>query len=454
MLLSGSIFLITFIALIIDKIPRTIVAISGAVAMLLFGVMNISEAMAFVSWETIGLLFGMFTLVAILSEAGFFQFLALLVAQKLNYQAIPIFIVFPVLAAFLAAFIDSITVMLFLVSLTYEICRVVGMNPVPLVIAEVCLANIGGSATLVGDPPNVILGTMLGFNFNDFATHTAPIAIVGALTCIGFFYFKEKNNIHASQADFNANNSALSIDRNVLRELEKSELPGHGSSGLHPADKIKDRKLLSLGLIGFGCAIVLLTTHTFLEHSFGLKISVAEAALIPATIVVLLGGEKTHEIIHKIDLDVLLFFIALFIIVGGLEKTHVIKFLADGMVSLSGGNPYILFAFLIFGAGYTSGVVDNVPLALTMGVILKDISQASNMLALPIMVWALALGVDIGGNITPIGASANVVAYSSMEKFGTKVGWGKWISYTFIATTLVLTISYGLIILKLKLGWY
>jgi Na+/H+ antiporter NhaD/arsenite permease-like protein len=433
MLLSGSIFLVTFIALIIDKIPRTLVAISGAVAMIAFGVMNISEAMAFVSWETIGLLFGMFSLVAILSEAGFFQFLALLVAEKLKYKAAAIFIVFPLLAAFLAAFIDSITVMLFLVSLTYEICHVVKMNPIPLVVAEVCCANIGGAATLVGDPPNVILGTMLGFTFNDFATNTGPIAIICSLLCVALFYMREKKNIAASQEGVVA-----------VRE----------TAGLRAIDKIKDRYLLKVGLSGFVVAIILLTTHTFLEHTVGIKISVAEAALIPAVLAILMGSHKTHDIIHRIDIDVLLFFIALFVIVGGLEKTHVIKFLADSMVAISGGNPYILLAFLLFGAGYTSGVVDNVPLALTMGVILKDISQASNMLALPIMVWALALGVDIGGNITPIGASANVVAYSSMEKFGSKVGWGRWISYAFWPTTLVLFVCYALILVKLHIGWY
>ena len=434
MLLSGSIFLITFIALIFDKIPRTIVAITGAVSMIAFGVLDISEAMTFVSWETIGLLFGMFSLVAMLSEAGFFQFLALWVAEKLDYKAAAIFVVFPLLAAFLAAFIDSITVMLFLVSLTYEICHVVKMNPIPLVVAEVCGANIGGAATLVGDPPNVILGTMLGFTFNDFATHTAPIAIIGALVCVTMFYMKEKKNIAASQV---------------------GSVAAQETSGLRPADKIKDKYLLTVGLTGFFAAIILLTSHTFLEHAIGIKLSVAEAALIPAIIAILFGGHKTHDIIHRIDIDVLLFFIALFVIVGGLEKTHVIKFLADSMVSISGGNPYILLAFLLFGAGYTSGVVDNVPLALTMGVILKDISsQPSSMLALPIMVWALALGVDIGGNITPIGASANVVAYSSMEKFGTKVGWGRWIGYAFWPTTVVLVICYALIILKLQIGWY
>ena len=433
MLLSSSIFLITFIALIVDKIPRTIVAVAGAVAMIATGVLSISEAMEFVSWETIGLLFGMFSLVAILSEAGFFQFLALWVAEKLHYKAAAIFLVFPLLSAFLAAFIDSITVMLFLVSLTYEICRVVRMNPIPLVIAEVCSANIGGAATLVGDPPNVILGTMLGFTFNDFAAHTGPIAIIGAFLCVGLFYLKERKNIAASQA------GGVAVQE---------------TAGLRPSDKIKDRYLLNVGLVGFFIAIVLLTTHTFIEHSFGIKISVAEAALIPAMGAILFGKSKTHDIIHRIDIDVLLFFVALFVIVGGLEKTHVIKFLADSMVAISGGSPYILLAFLVFGAGYTSGVVDNVPLALTMGVILKDISQASNMPALPIMVWALALGVDIGGNITPIGASANVVAYSSMEKFGSKVSWGSWIRYAFWPTTIVLVICYALILVKLHIGWY
>jgi Na+/H+ antiporter NhaD/arsenite permease-like protein len=162
------IFVLTYIAIITEKVNRTVVAFAGGLALILFKIFTLNDAITFVSWETIGLLFGMFIIVTALSLAGFFTYLALKIAKWLKYSPVRIFIVFPIVTFFLAAFMDSITVMLFFTALTFELCRMLKIDAVPLIITEVCMANIGGSSTLVGDPPNVILGLKLGFYFNDF----------------------------------------------------------------------------------------------------------------------------------------------------------------------------------------------------------------------------------------------------------------------------------------------
>jgi Na+/H+ antiporter NhaD/arsenite permease-like protein len=187
MTIALTIFALTYLLIATEKFPRQAVALLGGTLMIMFGVFDIKEALGFVDWETMGLLFGMFILVAILAEAGFFTWLAIEIAAKLQYRPSLIFIFFPLLAAFMAAFMDSITVMLFLSALTLRISRLTKLDPVPLIIAEVCAANTGGAATLVGDPPNVILGTTLGFGFNDFLIHNGPVVFfcgIGNCRCL------------------------------------------------------------------------------------------------------------------------------------------------------------------------------------------------------------------------------------------------------------------------------
>jgi Na+/H+ antiporter NhaD/arsenite permease-like protein len=424
------IFAATYIAIGMEKIPRTTVAISGALLLLIFGVMDLKEAVGFINWETIGLLFGMFCIVAALSESGFFTFLALVAARRLNYDPVRILVVFPIVTGVLACFMDSITVMLFFASLTFELARLLKVDPVPLVVAEVCLANTGGSATLVGDPPNVILGTMLGYNFNDFVVHTGPVALAAGAASVLYFYLQFRKRMRAGGQ----------VDRQELERLE-------------PTQAIVDRKLMNYGLVAFAVAIALLIVHPFLEHA-GIPLTVPLAALLPAFGMLILGGRRTEGVLHKVEYEVLLFFMGLFIVVGGLEKTGVIRYLAEGVAKTFEGNSVGLITALVWGSGVTSGVVDNVPFALTMAYVIKEIAATSGTLALSMMVWAVALGTDIGGNFTPIGASANVVAYHSLEKKGVTIGWLRWIRLALPCTVVALIISTLLLIAKNAVRFY
>lgn len=430
--LAVSVFLATYVAIGMEKINRTIVSMSGAILLLLLGVLSLKEAVTtYVHWETVGLLFGMFTIIAVLSEAGFFTYMALVVAKKLDYNPYRIFVVFPLVTGFLSAFMDSITVMLFFATLTYELSHLLKFDAIPVVVAEVSLANIGGASTLVGDPPNVILGLMLGFSFNDFVIHNGPTAVVAALGAIGVAYLQSRKRLVLGGI----------VDRNALLAMD-------------PAKAIKDVRLFKLGLGAFLVAIVFLVIHAWVERTLHIPLTAPLAPLIPAFVILILGGSKTEAILRKIDYDVLLFFIGLFVVVGGLEKTGAIKALADLIANVFRHQDLALVSTLMWFSAVSSAIVDNVPFALSMVYVIKGIAGQVGVPALSMMVWAVSLGTDIGGNGTPIGASANVVAYAAMEKHGHRIGWPRWMWLAIPQTLAALLISNLGLALKLWLKFY
>lgn len=428
------IFLIAYIAIASEKFPRHWVALLGGALLVAFGVMNIEEAFSYISWETLGLLAGMFLLVSILQEAGFFTWLAMTAVRKVNYHPTRLFVVLVLMAAFLAMFMDSITVMLFLAALTIQLCRLLNLDPVPVIIAEVCAANTGGAATLVGDPPNVILGTTLGFTFSDFVTHTAPISLISALILLGMFYLTNRKALKDAHA---------ALDEATIAEIE----------ALHNEDL--HAHLTRVGLTGFLTAVFLLVFHMPLSEWTGLPISAAVAALVPAGVaLVALRDDQKKKTLLKVDGESILFFGGLFVLIGGLEKVQVFEKLALVLSQVAQASPTQLVLALHWGPGLLSGILDNVPLALAMSYVLKDLAAIPGMPALGLMVWSLALGVDIGGNLTPIGASANVVAYAYTEHHHGPIGWKRWLGLAVPATLTVMVVASFLIFLKGYIGWY
>ena len=434
MILALLVFILAYIAIASEKFPRHWVALLGGALLILFGVLTPTEAMSYISWETLGLVAGMFTLVSILVQAGFFTWLAMTSLRKVNYHPVPLFIIMILLAAFLAAFMDSITVMLFLAALTLQLCILLKLDPVPLIIAEVCAANTGGSATLVGDPPNVILGTTLGFSFSDFATNTGPLAIIGALILVMYFYLKNRKALtHAH----------IALTPEMIEKIDKLH-----SEPLHV-------HLTRVGLTGFIMAVVLLIFHIPLSSLTGLPINAAVAALIPAGIALIaLRDDQRKNILLNVDGESILFFAGLFMMIGGLEKVHLFESLAKSLATATASNSNALIMALHWGPGLASGIFDNVPLALAMTFVLKDLAAIPGTPALSMMVWSLAMGVDVGGNLTPIGASANVVAYSYMEHNHGPIGWKRWLMIAVPPTIIVMIIVSFLLIYKNQTGWY
>jgi Na+/H+ antiporter NhaD/arsenite permease-like protein len=428
------IFILAYVAIASEKFPRHWAALIGGGLLIVFGILSPLEALTYISWETLGLICGMFVLVSILSEAGFFSWLAMRAIRKVNYHPASLFIVLILLSAALAMFMGSITVMLFLAALTLQLCRLLKLDPVPLIIAEVCAANTGGAGTLVGDPPNMVLGTMLGFNFADFFEHTGPVSIIAAFLLLGVFYWTNrkalKNAHHAMTAE-------------TVEEIEV----------LHTESA--HAQLTRVGLIGFLAAVVLLILHAPLGDITGLPINGATAALIPAALaLVAITNHERKSVILKVDLESILFFTGLFVLIGGLEKVQVFEKLAEGLAESASANPTGLVMALHWGPGLASGIVDNVPLALAMGYVLEDLAKIPGMPALALMVWSLALGVDIGGNFTPIGASANVVAYAYMERNHGAIGWKRWFLLAAPPTALVMILATLLVMFKGQIGWY
>ncbi len=418
-IISLVIFALTYILIATEKVNRTVAAFFGAILLIFFKVFTLKDAISYISWETIGLLFGMFLIVTALSEAGFFTFLALVTAKALKYSPIKLFIVFPMLAWLLSGFMDSITVMLFFAALTYQLCKMLKIDPTPLIVTEVILANIGGAATLVGDPPNVILGLKLGFYFNDFVIHNGPIALSAGICALAYCYL---------------------VNRRSLLEAEK--IPKPELALMDPKSAIEDRHQLKVALAAFFIAIAFLTTHTYIEDRLDLGLIVPLASMGPAFMMLaVLGRKKASSIITKIDYEVILFFMGLFIVVGGIEHTGVISIMANYITETFQGNDLGLLASLMWGSGLASGVIDNVPFALSMAYVLENIVTHVGVPALSIMVWATSLGLDIGGNFTPIGASANLVAYSAMERRGLRIGWKRWVKLAIPATLIALLVS-------------
>ncbi|GAP21085.1 SLC13 family permease [Leptolinea tardivitalis] len=433
MIKSIVIFVIAYAVIISEKFPRHWVALIGGALLIITGVLTPQDAITYINWETLGLLSGMFVLVSILNEAGFFSWLAMTAIRKVNYQPIALFLVLVLMASGLSMFMDSITVMLFLSALTLQLTRLLKIDPIPVVIAEVCAANVGGAATLMGDPPNVILGTTLGYTFNDFAINTGPISASIAIMLFVVFYFINRNSLmHA---------------REMLTPETIAEIEGLQTEKVHV-------HMTRVGVVFFSIAVLLLVFHLPLSKVTGLPINAATAALVPALMAILfLKPGQARNVILKVDGESLLFFGGLFLLIGGLEKTRVFEMMADilaGSTTTSNG----MVMALHWIPGLASGVLDNVPLALAMSYVLEDLAKIPGMPALALMVWALALGVDIGGNLTPIGASANVVAYSYMERNYSKVGWKRWIMIAVPPTLMAMIMASLMVVGKGMIGWY
>ncbi len=434
MFFTLTIFILAYIAIASEKFPRHYVALLGAGLLIVFGILSPMEALSYINWETLGLLAGMFTLVSILQEAGFFTWLAMKSLKKVNYHPVALFVILIIFAAVMAMFMDSITVMLFLSALTLQLCRLLKLDPVPLVIAEVCAANTGGAATLVGDPPNVILGTTLGFNFADFITHTGPISAIAALLLLGMFYL--------------TNRKSLMDAHDLLTDATITEIEALHNEPMHA-------HLTRVGLIGFLAAVILLVLHIPLSDLTGFHVNAAVAALVPAGIALLvMKSVDRKKAVLKVDGESILFFAGLFVLIGGLEKIDIFKSMAQGLSEISTDNHSGLVMALHWIPGLASGIVDNVPLALAMSYVLKDLAAIPGMPALGLMVWSLALGVDIGGNLTPIGASANVVAYSFMERNHGSIGWKRWLVVAVPPTILAMLFASLSVMLKGHWGWY
>ncbi|MEE0927655.1 MAG: SLC13 family permease [Acutalibacteraceae bacterium] len=371
-----------------------------------------------IDWATILFIAGMMVMVEGMAKSGFFRWLCMLLAKWVNYKSVPLFITFMVMSACLAMFIDSITVILFLAAITIELARLLKFSPVPMILAEIFCANLGGSSTMCGDPPNIIIGSALGYSFTDFLLNTGLMAGISLVAVVIYFYL---------------------VNRKTLMEADKAEKDL--SAMPTPASAIVNMKDFIVSICIFLLAVVLLVTHA------NTGLSVATIGVGIAIITLIAAGKDIPHILKGVDYKTLLFFVGLFIVVGGLEQTGVLKIIADFIASISGGNVMVICAIIIWFSAVASAFVDNIPFAATMVPIIVSLAGPDGTL-LATLAWSLAMGTDIGGCATPIGASANVVGPSVAAKNGYMIGWGKFCKQSVPATIIVLTISTLVIFLR------
>jgi Na+/H+ antiporter NhaD/arsenite permease-like protein len=421
-LLALIIFAAVYIVMVLDLADRTVMVLFGALTMVGLGVLTEGEAIAAIRWEAIGLIFGMFILVAALTESGFFRWIGLHALKKTKFDLLKIYIVFCALSAFLAAFMDCITVMVFMASLTIEVCVILKAPPLPIIFAEIFSANIGGCATMVGDPPNVIVGTELNMTFIDFATHTAPIAMIAFavnLVFFGLWYKKifEKKN----------------VDIGKIIEEHKD---------LNPFSAVTDVKQMRMALMVFAFTVTLLVMHSVLD------LMVAYVAILGAALVILLGHRKMDHLIEKIDWHTIVFLAGLFVMVGGLEKSGLLSEFANGIVGVSGDSPIIIMSVLLWTVGLLAAVFDNIPLAAAMVPVIRSISAQTGV-EVNSLAYTMTLGWDIGGNATPIGASTNIVALAIAEKNHLEYSWRDYCKVGIPAVIVTLLVVNLLVVLLL-----
>lgn len=367
------------------------------------------ESSSGVNWATIIFILGMMIMVEGMARVGFFRWLCMRLAKLVHYKVLPIFVTFMIMSGVLAMFIDSITVILFLSTVTIELSQLLKFNPLPMILSEIFCANLGGSATMCGDPPNIIIGTSFGYSFADFIMNTGAIAGICMIFTVLFFFFAYKKDLKGDES------------------IDVSTFPT-------PESAITDKKGFILSSFIFGCAVILLVTHAMTG------LTVATIGVFISILTLLSAPKHIPEIIKKVDYKTILFFLGLFIVVGGLEQTGILEIVAGFIGKISGGNVYLMIAIIIWVSAIASAFIDNIPFAATMIPVIQSLAATTGV-SLTIMTWALSMGTDIGGSATPIGASANVVGTSVAGKAGYPVGWGTYCAKAVPATIIVMIIS-------------
>ena len=414
-IISSLIFGVTFALILTERMHRTVVAMAGAVLMVLAGIIfdfyHPEDALAAVDFNTLGLLFGMMIIVVVLERTGVFQYLGILVAKKTGGSPWLLMLALGTLTAFLSMILDNVTTIILIVPITIIITRMLGVSATPILLVEAMLSNVGGTATLVGDPPNIMIGSAAGFTFNSFLAHSLPVVIlVGIVTFIMFrFLFKKE----------------LSQKPKNINELMKMD----------EKDAITDLPTLKKGLAVLAGIVVLFFLHGMLHIEASL-IAILGAAMI---LLLVTATKDPQPIIEKTELSVLLFFASLFIAVGGLEHAGVLESLAKIITASAESNLLLTAILILWISAIASAIVDNIPLTVAMIPIILYLQQSG--VPVELLWWALVFGVGFGGNGSPIGSTAGIIVVTKSEQTDEPITFKKWLRYGIPATAAGLTIA-------------
>ncbi|MQA97584.1 MAG: hypothetical protein GEV11_24240 [Streptosporangiales bacterium] len=415
--LSVAVFAVAYVLIASEKLNRVVVAVGGAAVVAALGIVGADDIFyshdTGIDWNVIFLLFGMMIIVGVLRPTGVFEYLAIWAAKRARGRPYRVMVLLTAITAVASAGLDNVTTVLLIAPVTLLVCDRLNVNPIPYLIAEVLASNIGGTATLIGDPPNIIIGSRAGLTFNDFVVHLGPIVVVMMAVFFGLIRFLFRD--------------AFRYDPDRAAEV----------MALNEREAIEDPRLLVRCLIVVGAVLVAFTLHSVLH------VDASIIALLGAAVIVAISRSRTEQFLRDVEWESLVFFMGLFIMVGAMVKTGVIAAVADWATEATGGNLLLATNVLLVASGVLSAVVDNIPYVATMAPLVQQLTEGYGPEG-QVLWWALALGADLGGNATAIGASANVVVLGIAKRNGHPITFWQFTKYGIVvaAVTILMCVPY------------
>ena len=423
MIVAIIVFTIVYLLIATERVNRVVAALAGAGVILAIGVVGPDDAFfskeTGIDWNVIFLLFGMMVIVGVLKQTGVFEYVAIWAAKKARGNPFRVMTLLCLITAVASAGLDNVTTVLLIAPVTLLVCEKIGVRPVPFLIAEALASNIGGTATLVGDPPNLIVASKSGLTFNDFLVNLAPIVVVMliAFVALSRFLFRK---------DFSAD------PKQVAQVMQLDE-----------REAIQDRSLLIRSLIVLGLVLAAFTLHGVIH------VEPSVVALLGAGLLVGISGLRPQSYLVDIEWETLLFFAGLFILVGSLVKTGVIEQFAAGLAAATGDSVPTAMMLILWGSAVLSAVVDNIPFVATMTPVVDQLVGGNGPFAGKNgLWWALVLGADLGGNATAIGASANVVVVGIAKRSGHPISFWEFTRYGAVVAVVTLAIATPYLLLR------
>ncbi|MEI8390001.1 MAG: ArsB/NhaD family transporter [bacterium] len=405
-IIAGLILFFTYIFIAAEKIPKVTTVMLGASLTLVLGILPADKAFAYIDFGVITLLVSMMMIVHITSKSGVFTWFAVKLLKFTKGNPVYVLISLSVLTAFLSTFLNNVTTVILLIPITFVIAKELNADPIPFLITEIIASNIGGTATLIGDPPNIIIGSAAALTFNDFLKELTPVVILIFIVSTAVLVYLFRKDL-----------------------INKPELANY-IANLDDKNLIKDKQLMIKSLF-----VLLLTIIGFIFCG-NFHLEAYMISLLGASVLLLFDSPK--KIIHEVEWLTIFFFIGLFIIIGGVESTGGIHFLSQKLLKLTQGDLKLTAMIILWGSGFLSAIIDNIPYTITMVPLVQELHNVMNIYPLW---WALSLGACLGGNATIIGAAANVVVSEASYEEGHPISFFRFMKYGLLITIISLAIS-------------
>lgn len=415
-IVAVAVFLIVILLIITERVHRTAAAMAGAMVLILTGVMSADKALSYIDFNTIGVLVGMMIFVAIVRRSGMFEYIAVRAAKAVHGDPWKIMVAFTLITAVLSAILDNVTTVLLVGPMSIAIARMLKIDPVPFLMGQILASNVGGTATLIGDPPNIMIGSAAHLSFMDFLENTgfAVLFILVVLILLMKIVYEKKIELGT-------------VDTGAIEKLD-------------PSKSITNRALMKKGIIVLICVIVGFMFH----DKLGIESSVI--ALTAAAVMLIIGREDVNEAIQDVEWTTILFFMSLFVVVGGLTETGIIKELASKIIDATNGHPMATMLVLLWASALLSSILDNIPFVATL--IPLILAMQADGIDVTSFWWAISLGACLGGNGTMIGASANVVLSDISTKHGYPITFKSYLKVGMPFMLLSIVISTVFLVVK------